>query len=230
MSKLLPIVTLDGPSGVGKSTVCGLLAQKLDVPHLDTGAMFRKAAMELGENGPSMSDDEVRAILSGLDFDLAGNGANAKLYCNGNPIGAEIRTEKVALLASRMAQRPVVRDFMLQGERKIGAKHALIADGRDTGTVVFPDAAFKIFLTATPLTRAKRRLRDLAKLGIKADLPRLEKEMAERDEQDRDRKIAPLRPAADARIIDNSEMGIDQVVDEILAFIREREKATGVRL
>lgn len=230
MSKFLPVVTIDGPSGVGKSTVSGLLAKKLDIPHLDTGAMFRYSALMLGDNGTTLPDDEMEAILSRLDFDLVGKGAEARLYCNGKEIGNEIRTEKVALLASKIAQRPVVRQFMLQSERKIGAKHSLIADGRDTGTVVFPDAAFKIFLTATPLTRAIRRKHDLARLGLDADLATLEKDMSERDEQDRERKIAPMRAAADAKIIDNSNMTIDQVLEEILAYIRQREKATGTSL
>ncbi len=119
---------------------------------------------------------------------------------------------------------------MLQSESKIGAKHAIIADGRDAGTVVFPDAAFKIFLTATPLTRAIRRKHDLVKLGIDADLATLEKDMAERDKQDRDRKIAPLCPADDAKIIDNSNMTIEQVLDEILAYIRQRGITTGTTL
>ncbi|MCX4309849.1 MAG: (d)CMP kinase [Desulfovibrio sp.] len=230
MNKFLPVVTIDGPSGVGKSTVSDLLAKKLDIPHLDTGAMFRYSALVLEENGPTMPDAEVQTKLSKLEFDLVGNGAEAKLYCNGKAIGDEIRTEQVALLASKIAQRPVVRQFMLQSESKIGAKHAIIADGRDTGTVVFPDAAFKIFLTATPLTRAIRRKHDLVKLGIDADLATLEKDMAERDKQDRDRKIAPLRPADDAKIIDNSNLTIEQVLNEILAYIRQRGIATGTTL
>ncbi len=118
MNKFLPVVTIDGPSGVGKSTVADLLAKKLDIPHLDTGAMFRYSALVLEENGPTMPDAEVQTKLSKLEFDLVGNGAEAKLYCNGKAIGDEIRTEQVALLASKIAQRPVVRQFMLQSERK----------------------------------------------------------------------------------------------------------------
>ncbi len=160
MNKFLPVVTIDGPSsGVGKSTVSRSPGQKLDIPHLDTGAMFRYSALVLEENGPTMPDAEVRPDKNCPNWVLTWWATELKqsLIAMAKRLAMRSGQNKLPCWPRKIAQRPVVRQFMLQSERKIGAKHAIIADGRDTGTVVFPDAAFKIFLTATPLTRAIRR-------------------------------------------------------------------------
>lgn len=230
MIKLLPIITIDGPAGVGKSTVSGAISKKLDLPHLDTGAMFRYAALAMGPNGSALPEETLGKEMQKLNFTLEGKGADARLFCNGKPIGAEIRTEQVAMLASRLAKLPVVRQYLLQCQRELAARHKLVTEGRDMGTVVFPNAAFKFFLEGSPATRALRRKHDLAKLGIDADIAQLEKELEARDREDRNRAIAPLRPAADAIIVDTSHLDAAGVLAEVLAFIQAREKETGLCL
>lgn len=213
------IITLDGPAGVGKSTVSALLAEKLGMPTLDTGAMFRYLAWKLGEAALSVSAAELMA--RDFHFSLAGCGARSSLLCNGEPMGAEIRSEKVTALSSRIAARPEIREFLLLAQREIAFRQSLVADGRDMGTVVFPHARFKFFLDAEPRIRAMRRQRDFAKLGQKVDLDQLTREIEARDKMDRSRQIAPLKPAQDAVILDTSRLDIEEVLNFILDYIKK---------
>jgi cytidylate kinase len=212
------IITLDGPAGAGKSTLARLLAQKRGLPFLDTGAMFRCIALHLGEAGPALDEESLRARLRELRFALEGEGYAAKLVCNGQVPGAEIRTEAVGALASRFAALPAVREFTKAGQQAIGAGHALVAEGRDTGTVIFPQARYKFFLEADPHIRALRRQQQLAEQGRKADLRELEAQILNRDQQDRQRELAPLKPAADAVIIDTSRLTLEQVLEKMLSY------------
>ncbi len=213
------IVTLDGPAGVGKTTMARRVADALDICYLDTGAMFRTLALNLGEEALSMSPEEVRASASRLVFSLSGRGAGTSLLCNGAAVGREIRTEEVGALASRLAVLPVVRDILKDAQRALGAASSLVVEGRDMGTVVFPMARFKFFLDASPRVRALRRMDDLKAMGRKCSLAELEKQIRERDERDRNRPVAPLRPAEDAFCIDTSQMGVDEVLKSILSCI-----------
>lgn len=215
----LPIITIDGPAGVGKSTLASLLAEKLNMPTLDTGAMFRTLALNLGKEALNMPDSELRDRFNELHFSLAGSGLNTKLLCNGKDPGEAIRTEQIGSLASTLAARPAIRELLLKAQREIAAQGPLVTEGRDMGTVVFPEARYKFFLTADPAIRAKRRFLQYQAKGKDADLASLEQLIHKRDEQDRNRPVAPLRAAPDAIVIDTSSLDIPQVLEQMYGFL-----------
>jgi len=214
------IVTLDGPGGVGKSTLAKRLAQALNVAYLDTGAMFRATALKLGKGAWERTGEELQKDLADLGFSLSGTGENSKLHLNNTPVGDEIRTEKVGMWASNIATIPSVRAFQKQAQQAIGAHTSLVCEGRDMGTVVFPDAKYKFFLKASPKIRAERRFRQLQEMGQEADLKEITERLKARDEQDTNRAEAPLKPAKDAQIIDTDGLSIDGVFDRIMQEIR----------
>ena len=208
MKTTLPVVTLDGPAGVGKTTLAQQLAESLHVAYLDTGAMFRCLALKLGPGAETLPEEELREKCRQWTFSLSGKGRASTVCCNGVPIRGEVRTEQVGMLAARIATVPVVREVLREAQRAMGEATPLVVEGRDMGTVVFPDARFKFFLDASPEVRALRRLRDLAARGVEADLVTLTEQIRQRDSLDRNRAVAPLRPAADAVIVDTSELDI----------------------
>ena len=211
----LPIITLDGPAGVGKSTLAKRLATLLSIPYLDTGAMFRTIALRLGPGAEKLPDDELRARCNGFRFRLQGTGEGTVLLCNEVPVGREIRTEEVGRLASRLATSTVVRDSLKEAQRALG-ETGLVAEGRDMGTVVFPTARFKFFLDARPEVRGLRRFEELRAKGEPADLEEITEMIRQRDEMDRNRPVAPLKPAADAKIVDTSDLDIKGVLDTLV--------------
>ena len=211
------IVTIDGPAGVGKSTMAKRLARFLDIPYLDTGAMFRSVAWKLGEGAWEWPEADIEKALSGVEYALSGVGEDSVLSLNGVPIGNEIRTERVGMWASNVATLPVVRTFLKKAQQRLGEKFSLVAEGRDMGTVIFPDAPHKFFLDASVQERARRRFLQLEEMGKPADLEELEAQIAARDHQDRNRAVAPLKAADDAVVIDTTEMDRD----EVLAALKE---------
>ena len=209
--KCLPIITLDGPAGVGKSTLAKRLATILGIPYLDTGALFRTIALRLGPGAETLPEDELRARCNAFRFKLQGGGEGSVLLCNDVPVGREIRTEEVGRLASRLATSTVVRDYLKEAQRSLG-ESGLVAEGRDMGTVVFPTARFKFFLDARPEVRGMRRFEELQAKGEPADLAQITEMIRQRDDMDRNRAVAPLKPAADAVIVDTSDLDIDGVL------------------
>ena len=209
--KCLPIITLDGPAGVGKSTLAKRLATILGIPYLDTGAMFRTIALRLGPGAETLPEDELRARCNAFRFKLQGGGEGSVLLCNDVPVGREIRTEEVGRLASRLATSTVVRDYLKEAQRSRG-ESGLVAEGRDMGPVVFPTARFKFFLDARPEVRGMRRFEELQAKGEPADLAQITEMIRQRDDMDRNRAVAPLKPAADAVIVDTSDLDIDGVL------------------
>ena len=212
------IVTLDGPAGAGKSTVARMLAAALGIPYLDSGAMFRRVALELRGNA-DIDEHALRAICAGLHFTLIARNGESRLLCNGVPVGEEVRTEEAGLWASRVAGHPVVREVLKQAQRAVGAHSSLVAEGRDMGTAVFPEARCKFFLDASLEVRARRRLKETEARRERHTLAELAAGIRERDARDRERALAPLCPADDALIVDSSELDAEGVLAVLTAHI-----------
>lgn len=209
------IVTIDGPAGVGKSTMAKQLARELSIPYLDTGAMFRAIAWKLGDGSWDWDEAKIEAELESFDFALSGIGEESVLSLSGTPIGDEIRTEQVGMWASNVATLPVIRTFLKTAQQALGTKFSLVAEGRDMGTVIFPDAPHKFFLDASVEERAMRRFLQLEELGKPAGLEDLKDQIAKRDHQDRNRAVAPLKAADDAKTIDTTAMNKEQVFEAL---------------
>ncbi len=216
------IVTLDGPAGVGKSTLSSRLAGELGIACLDTGAMFRAAAYALGEGAWDWTQGILQQKLGDFDFSLRGSGTSTELLLNGQPLPEEIRSEQTGNWASQLAVVPSVRAYMKMAQILLGQNTSLVAEGRDMGTVVFPQAAHKFFLDADPEERARRRCRQLQGQNKPADYDTILAAIRQRDDLDRNRAIAPLKPAPDATTVDTTHLTEDQVLAEMLATIRAK--------
>ena len=214
---MMQIITLDGPAGVGKSSIAKSVAEHCGIAYLDTGAMFRTIAKILGPESLTLPEDALAAKLAALSFGLSGTGEATVLACNGVAVGLDIRTEAVGKLASDYATKSVIRQFLKTVQQDLGKAYSLVAEGRDMGTAVFPNAPHKFFLDASAEVRALRRVRQLAENGIVEDVATVTQQIKERDDQDRNRPIAPLKAADDAVVIDTSAMTIEQVLQAILA-------------
>ena len=211
------IVTIDGPAGAGKTSVSRRSAGRLGLAYLDTGAMFRALALTLGQGGHALPEGEIAARLAAMTFSLTGSGAETVLLVDGAPLPDAARTEEVGGWASNLAVLPVVREILRRAQQALGQRADLLAEGRDMGTVVFPEATRKFFLTASPEVRASRRERQLTALGKPADYAAILDAIRRRDEQDIQRVASPLIPADDALVIDTSELSEDMVVDRIVS-------------
>lgn len=211
------IVTIDGPAGAGKTSVSRRAAGRLGLAYLDTGAMFRALALALGPGGHTLPEGEIAARLAAMTFSLAGSGAETVLLVDGAPLPDAARTEEVGGWASNLAVLPVVREILRRAQQALGQRADLLAEGRDMGTVVFPEAMRKFFLTASPEVRASRRERQLTALGKPADYAAILDAIRRRDDQDIHRAASPLIPADDALVIDTSELSEDMVVERIVA-------------
>lgn len=206
------IITIDGPAGSGKSTMAKRLAQRYGLAYLDTGAMFRAAALSLGAEAERLEEEALESRVESLRFSLHGAGTQTSLAVDGRPVDDSIRTEEAAMLASCLATRPAVRRALKKAQQALGRQTSLVAEGRDMGSEVFPRAGVKFFLEATPEVRAERRWRQLKDMGREADLEALTLQIRRRDDQDRNRSAAPLRPAEDAIRLDTTALSEDEVL------------------
>ena len=224
MSDHNPVITIDGPSGTGKGTVGLLLAHKLGWHILDSGAFYRAFAHIAHEKQILPGQiDQLQLVGDQLDVRFEVKTNEIRIWVEGRDITAAIRSEEGGRFASIYAAIPEVRQALLARQRETRRAPGLVADGRDLGSVVFPDAVLKIFLTATPKVRAERRYKQLKDKGFDVNLPRLEKEIAARDYQDTHRTISPLMPASDAVEIDTSGITREQVLDEIVDLLGTRQ-------
>lgn len=221
MSEIIsPVITIDGPSGAGKGTVCQHLAQRLGWPLLDSGAIYRVLALAALHHDVSL-DDEAALVTVALHLDVhfLTTAEGVRVILEGEDVSMALRTEQTGNAASKVAALPGVREALLRRQRAFRTQPGLIADGRDMGTVVFPDAEAKIFLDASAEERALRRLKQLQGKGFDVSFDHLLNEIRERDDRDRNRAVAPLRPADDALVVDSTAMTIDEVVETIHRYV-----------
>ena len=216
------IITIDGPSGAGKTTVSKLLAHRLGYRYIDTGALYRGVALEAMSAGLNPDDDAgLENILSSLKMKFVSVDKGLRLISNDSDITDKIRTPEISMFASAASARPVVRNFLLDLQRDLGRKKGVVFEGRDMGTVVFPDADVKFYLDASHKTRSLRRYQEL-KSETSQTLHDVEKDIKRRDKNDSARNLAPLRPAEDAVIIDSTQLSAQDVVDRMLNVIEDK--------
>jgi CMP/dCMP kinase len=217
------IVAIDGPSGAGKSSLTKLLARRLGYLHIDTGAMFRAVALMATREGIACEDDQaLSALCQRLSITFSRNGESCRVLANGEDVSDSIRSEEIGLLTSCISARKSVRDALLAMQRNMGEAGGVILEGRDIGTVVFPDAEVKFFLSASAEERGRRRYLELAARGEKVTLEETIQKVVCRDRQDESREIAPLRKAEDAVVIDSTALSIDEVLEFMERTVRGR--------
>ena len=209
----VPVITIDGPAASGKGTIAERAARALGFHYLDSGALYRLAALASLEAGIDLSDGPAAEAVA---RNLKPLFRDSRIWLEGSDVTEAIRTEKVGVAASQVAAIPGVRKALFDLQRNAAEAPGLVADGRDMGTVVFPEAPLKIFMTASAAVRAERRAKQLEARGLKADRAALTRDLEERDRRDRERATAPLKPAEDAKLLDTSDMTIDEVVKKVL--------------
>lgn len=216
------MITIDGPAGAGKSTVSRVLAKRLGYRYLDTGALYRAVAYEVkAQRVNPQNDDDLKKLCLSLRLGFDEGRKGLRLISNGKDITDQIRTPQITMLASAVSAKPLVRAYLLHVQRNLGEAKAVVCEGRDMGTVVFPEADVKFFLDASPAARAIRRYEEL-KLKTAQTLQEVERDIQRRDKNDRSREVAPLKPAADAITIDSTTMTVSEVVEFMLAHINQQ--------
>jgi cytidylate kinase len=223
MAAGVPVVTIDGPSGSGKGTIAEALARRLGWHRLDSGALYRSVGVAAIQRGIDLNDTAaLTEMVNGLQLSFSAVPGGDCVQLDGHDISAAIRSEPAGRAASEVAALPAVRRALLERQRAFAAPPGLVADGRDMGTVVFPQALLKVFLTASSEQRAQRRYKQLKEKGIDVSLRDLSKGIADRDRRDSSRSIAPLRPADDARMLDSTNLSPAEVVEWVIGWLRAK--------
>ncbi len=218
-----PVVAIDGPTGAGKSTVAQVLAQRLGFRYVDTGAMYRSVAWAARQQGIDINDEgAVAALAHSLKIAFLPSGAGQRVEANGVDVTEAIRSPEVSDAASIVSAHPAVRKALVTLQRQLGRDGGVVMEGRDIGTVVFPDAELKVYLTATPESRARRRYEELRARGAEVTLAALARAEEERDRRDSTRDLSPMRPAPDAIVIDTTQQPVETIVERILTLLRRR--------
>lgn len=221
-------IAVDGPAGAGKSTVAKAVAERLGMIYIDTGAMYRAVGLGALRRGISTdSADAVESILGQLDITICNSAEGQQIYLNGENVSKEIRLPEISVAASNVAVIPAVRLKLVELQRALAQKSNVIMDGRDIGTYVLPDAQLKIFLTADPKARAKRRFDELCEKGITTTFEDVYNDMLYRDKNDSGREFAPLRPAEDSILIDSTDLSLEQTISKIEQLSAERLSVDG---
>lgn len=220
------IVAIDGPAGAGKSTVAKRLAKELGYTYMDTGAMYRAFAWKVMKEGIDLSDEKkLERVLQDTSIELLEQDGRSSVLLNGVDVTDRIRTPELSQLASRVSTSKIVRERMVELQRDMGSHGGVVAEGRDIGTVVFPNAEVKVFLDASSGERARRRFEELRSQGREVTVEETLEEMEQRDRRDRERDVAPLRKAEDAVVIDSTQAGVDGVVGRIMQEIKRKQSA-----
>lgn len=215
-------IAIDGPGGAGKSSVAKLIAKRLDIIYVDTGALYRSIGLYVSERGIDPDDTEkIKDCLSGIEINMVHENGEQKIYLCGKDVGERIRTPMASKYASAVSKIPEVRAFLLDIQRQIASKGGVIMDGRDIGTVIIPDAELKVFLTATPEARAMRRYKELCEKGMEQSYESVLADIKERDKNDSEREIAPLVPADDAVVFVNDGYNLEESADYIIDLVRK---------
>lgn len=218
-------IAIDGPAGAGKSTVAKAVAQKLGMIYIDTGAMYRAVGLGAVRRGIDTSNAKaVEGILDMLDIGICHSDEGQQIYLNGENVSKEIRLPEISVAASNVAVIPAVRLKLVEIQRALAEKTDVIMDGRDIGTYVLPDAQLKIFLTADPMARAKRRFDELSEKGVATTLDEVYRDMVYRDKNDSGREFAPLRPAEDSILVDSTELSIEETIERIEKIAAEKNR------
>jgi len=216
-------VTIDGPSGAGKSTVAKELAKRLGYLYIDTGAMYRVVALEAREKGnEAENEDTFERWVSSLRITFLDRGGDVRILCNGRDRTQAIRSPEVSLLASEISKRRAVREALVRMQREMGEGGAVVLEGRDTGTVVFPGAEVKFYLDARSEERARRRFKELVEKGARVDYEETLREVVQRDQSDMTRSLSPLRRAEDAFLIDSTGRSVEEVIGEMIRLIEKK--------
>jgi len=212
------VIAIDGPSGSGKTTIAKIIAKELGYSYLDTGALYRATAVALREHGiePKDDDTKIKKVLANTVISFSGG----NVFLNGRNVSKAIRTTEIDHYSSVFSAKKIVRDFLLDIQRNVALQNDLVVEGRDTTTVVFPDAKKKVFLHASEEERAKRRYLQFKEKGVDISMDEARKSIIERDARDSSRKIAPLKVASDALVIDSSNLSIEQVLKKIIDFMK----------
>ena len=219
----IPVITLDGPSGAGKGTIAQQVASELGFHILDSGSLYRLTALASQNDGIDLTDETAIAdIAAKLDVVFKPTDNGLQILLRGDDSSELIRQEEIGMRASKVAAIPAVRDALLQRQRDFSELPGLVADGRDMGTTVFPDAPVKVFMTASAEERAERRVKQLKEKGINANIAALVADLKARDEQDANRAVSPLKPAEDAIFLDTTSMSIQQVTQKVLDLAAQR--------
>lgn len=221
-------IAVDGPGGAGKSTIAKAVAKKLGIVYVDTGALYRTIGLYMADHNVDPHDAEgVAAALPNVRIEVRFEDGAQHVYLNGVDHGDRIRTPQMSMYASAVSAIPAVRAFLLETQKDIARKNSVIMDGRDIGTVILPNADVKVFMTASPECRARRRYEELLAKGQTVTYEDVLREMNERDHQDSTREIAPATAAPDAILLDNSDLDIEQSADAIIALVRQKTGAEG---
>ena len=216
-------IALDGPSGAGKSSLARAIAERKRIVYVDTGALYRSIGLYVRSQNIDPKDEAaVTACLPSIELRMTHEGVEQHIYLCGENVGDKIRTPEMSMYASAVSAIPAVRTFLLDTQRNIAATTDVIMDGRDIGTVILPDADVKIFLTASPEARARRRAAELAAKGIETTYEEVLADMAERDKNDSTRKTAPAIPAEDAIFLDNSDLTVEETIEKAISIINEK--------